>query len=305
MAIKLSRKPFGDFTLFTLGDSNTHISFVPHRSSYVHQIRLDGLNTLDNYSDGAELKRNSGYKNLALIPFPNRISKGRFEWSNRKFHFEVNDAENCAALHGFGPKVPFKVDRFSLAKNTGSVTMSYLHRMNKQHEHYPFFIHFELKLGINTVSKRATWQLNATNLGAESAPVGLGWHPYFLLPGRFEECSLHLPQHEEVVLTNAMPRGERRKGQALRSINADWDNCFALLDRTKREVGLKGPRYSLSLRQFGNTRYTQIYVPGDKKSIAIEPMTCGVNAFNISKAEVELSPKRTLKTGMEISLVVG
>jgi len=302
MPIKLTRKPFGEFTLHTIGNEESYISFVPERSAYIHQIRLSGIDILDNYVSGVDLKGNSGYKNLALLPFPNRLFEGKYEWAGRLYEMEVNDNNNRSALHGFGPTVPFVVERFAVSTSQASVKLTYLHRPQEHPDSYPFLIRFELTLGIDVKANTASWNLSATNLGKQSAPVGLGWHPYFLLPGGHEKWSLEMPANEQVVLAKAMPTHERRPGPRATSIDINWDDCFALSDPEDLEIKLLGPLYSLSLKQLESTRYTQIYVPGDKKSIAIEPMTCGVNAFNVSKGEVQLSPKQILKTGLVIGL---
>lgn len=314
MSIKLSRKPFGDYSLITIGDQNTQVRFVPERSAYIHQIRINGRDLLWNYDSGAELTLNNAYRNPALIPFPNRLLEGKYEWNGKAYEFDINHPESRSALHGFCPDAAFSVDSYGISEVQASVKLTYLHRSEKHQESYPFLIRFEVILEVDIQQQLVSWCLRATNLGSDAAPVGLGWHPYFLLPGGHEQWEIQLPPNKQVVLENAIPTGELIEGLSQRQakgslptqptpINTHWDDCFLLTDPEKLEVKLLGPVYSLSLKQTGTTRYMQLYVPEGNGSLAVEPMTCGVNAFTFNKDEVELFAGETLSTGMIISLL--
>ena len=302
---RLSRKPFGPYELQTLGNEQTHVSFVAERSAYIHQIRIGGRDLLLNYGSGAELTENTWYRNHALLPFPNRLLHGNYTWKEHSLFFEVNDEDSNSALHGFGPSAPFKVDRFDLTDRTGTVKLVYLHRPAEHPENYPFLVRFEIEIAVDTVAQTVTWEMSATNLDFFSVPVGFGWHPYFSLPEGCDRWVIQLPPNERVELQNSLPTGKRTKGLSSKqptSIAPDWDDCFALTDPNNLEILLSGPTYSLSLKQLGTTRYTQIYVPGDKTGIAVEPMTCNVNAFNENTEEVRLGPQASISTGMKISV---
>lgn len=305
MSIQLTRKPFGEYELLILGNEDTFVSFVPHRSAYVHQVRINGRDLLWNYPTGKELLGNSAYRNPALLPFPNRLLNGKYSWAGATHSFPINDQESNSALHGFGPEVPFSVERYDLNKHTAEVKLTYLNRREKYASGYPFLVRFEVHLAVDLKAQIVSWNLCATNLDKGSVPIGLGWHPYFLLPGGADEWTIQMPPNEHVELENMIPTGLRDPGLSPKhptKIYANWDDCFALTDPSALEVKLLGPTYSLSLKQTGSTRYTQLYVPGGNGSIAIEPMTCGVNAFNRNREEVELARGATISTGMVISL---
>ncbi len=304
--MRLSPKPFGSSTIHTLGDGQTHVQFVAEQSAYIHQIRIGGRDLLLNYASKAELQENTWYRNHALLPFPNRLLHGQYSWNEQQHFFGINDADSVSALHGFGITAPFKVDRFDLNKEAGKVKLVYLHRPTEHPKSYPFLVRFEVELAVNLDAQTVGWKMSAVNLGATPAPVGLGWHPYFSLSGGCDQWKVQMPPNERVELDNSMPTGRRLKGLSSKqasSIQADWDDCFALTDPENLDILLKGLAYSLSLKQLGSTRYTQIYVPGDKTAIAIEPMTCNVNAFNEAKGEVRLASQASISTGLLIGLV--
>ena len=212
MLIQLSRKPFGDYTLFTLGCADTHVSFVPEQSAYIHQVRINGHDLLWNYPSGADLTENDVYRNLALLPFPNRLYEGKYEWNGKSHEFDVNDPDSRSALHGFGPDAAFLVERYDLSEQKATAKLTYLHRESAHLNGHPFLIRFEVKLAVDLEARSVSWQLSATNLGSASAPVGLGWHPYFLLPGGHEKWKIQMPPNKQVVLKNAFPTGEMSIG---------------------------------------------------------------------------------------------
>ena len=305
IAPALARLPFGSHTLSRLGTDDTYVSFVPSRSGYVHQVRLGGRDLLWNYPGGAALDANDGYRNLALVPFPNRLLEGRYRWGGRDLAFDVNVPDTRSALHGFGAEAAFRLERVDLGAAAATAHLTYLHTPGLHPASYPFAVRFDLALGIDLAGASATWRLAATNLGDEVAPVGLGWHPYFLSPGGVGAWRVAMPPNERIVLERGIPTGARAGGlppnRAL-PVDASWDDCFALMDEAERTVRLYGPDYAIALEQTGATRFTQLFVPPDDGSVAVEPMTCNVNAFAEAPAAVELAPGARREVGVRMSV---
>ena len=297
----------GRYSVIHLRDESTgaELSFVPERSGYVHQIVLGGHELLWNYPDADALTGNSGHRNLALLPFPNRLLEGEYAWGGRQLKFPVNKPDTRSALHGFGPHAPFELVRVDLHRHRGEAHLRYLHAPAEHPGAYPFLVRFDLTLGLDAAAGMASWRLAATNLGDAPAPVGLGWHPYFLVPGGADAWTLTMPPNERVELERAIPTGQRLAGlppKQATPLDTDWDDCFALSERTDRTVELRGPDYGLRLTQGGDTRYTQLYMPPDAGSVAVEPMSCGVNAFQRSQDEVSVAPGEQVSTSMSVVL---
>ena len=170
---------------------------------------------------------------------------------------------------------------------------------------YPFRVHFACELSV-AADGAFGWSLSARNLGPEPAPVGLGWHPYFALPGGPGAWRVTMPPNRRVELEAALPTGQLLGGltprQAL-AIDPGWDDCFALADPSQEAtVTLAGPEYALSLKQGGDTRYTQLYVPDTRDALAVEPMTCGVDTFRQNREEVALAPGAARSTSLRAVL---
>ena len=306
MPFRLSRRPFGPYTLVTLGDDDTHVSFVPAASAYVHQVRLRGHDLLRGYVNGDALRANVGHYNLALLPFPNRLRHGEYAWDGRTYRFPLNNLASGSALHGYNHEARFAITGVDLGAAAARVRMGFVnHDEDYPPYGYPFEVHFECALSIDAVGT-FSWSLSARNLGDAPAPVGLGWHPYFALPGGLGAWRIQMPDNRRVELEEALPTGRLLGGltpkQAL-AIDPDWDDCFALAaPRTDGTVALTGPDYALSLKQGGETRYTQLYVPDTRDAVAVEPMTCGVDAFRQNREEVTVAPGETVSTSVEIVL---
>ena len=300
MAATLSRKPFGNYSLIRIGNEETYASFIPERSAYIHEISLGGRQILWNYPDAESLEGNSGHRNLALVPFPNRLLEGTYSWKGESQSFPVNKPDTRSALHGFGPHARFTLDRVDLAAHGATARMTYLHQPAEHPTEYPYRVLFAVEVMVDIRLGDVTWRLDATNLDDIDVPIGLGWHPYYLLPGGHEQAALRMPPNEHVVLKNAIPTGAREIGLSAKqdvAISTDWDDCYVLTDEKHQTVTLRSSADALELSQLHDTRYTQLYVPPDQGSVAVEPMSCAVNAFQDEKSEVRVSPGDSVTIG--------
>ena len=311
MPIRLHRDRLGGYEVLTLDDSDgCRVSCIPERSGYVHALQLGGPQLLCHYSDADAVTRNSGHRNLALLPFPNRLLEGTYTWSGRECRFPVNKPDTRSALHGFGPHARFTLDRVDLSREVAELTLAYLHRAGEHPRAYPFDVLFSLSLKLDTRARSFAWTLRAENPGDAALPVGLGWHPYFLLPGGRGAWRLELPPNRRVELRDAIPTGTLLPGVPADTggpteIDPTWDDCLLLAEGAERSVVLRGPEYGLRLDQGGTARYTQLYVPPDERSVAVEPMSCGVNAFRQNPSEVRVAPAEGISLSMTVTAIAG
>jgi galactose mutarotase-like enzyme len=153
-------------------------------------------------------------------------------------------------------------------------------------------------------------RLEARNVGAEPLPLGIGWHPYFLLPsGDRSQARLRLPAELRTEVNNydeVLPTGRLlpvagtpydfsgADGQALGGLYLD--DCFTGL---RREGGLAvvevlDPAAGFGLRISSPTpevKAVQVYAPPDKPFVVVEPQ------FNLAEPYSGLWPPGT-DTGM-------
>ncbi len=308
MSPTLSRQGFGRYTLLRLGTETNYVSFLPEYGAYVHQICLNGHKLLWNYDTPEALAELKGYKNIALLPFPNRLLEGKYEWNDRSLSFPINDPETRSALHGFGARSGFALRGVEATGRFFEATMVYEHVAERHAASYPFAAHFTCKLSVDPAAGRASWKLTGKNAqSAGAVPIGLGWHPYYTLPGGPAVWSVRMPPTERVLTQRAIPTGQTAPGPPSVASGVDidthWDDCFAIADPSDNRLELHGPSYGVCLQPTGSVGFLQLFVPPTQTALAVEPMSCAVDAFRQNRGAVAVESGDEIEIGMEISLL--
>jgi aldose 1-epimerase len=134
-------------------------------------------------------------------------------------------------------------------------------------------------------------EVTGKNVGHEPLPMGIGWHPYFVLPsGDRQQARLHLPSHTRAVMNNyddTFTTGERVdvKGTAYdysapggRGLGIQYlDDNYSNLDRdaqgrTVSEIIDPAAKFGLRLITLSpQIKSIQVYAPPQKNFVAIEP----------------------------------
>ncbi len=133
--------------------------------------------------------------------------------------------------------------------------------------------------------------VTAKNVGPRLLPIGIGWHPYFVLPGDDRaEVRLHIPSETRAIMNNyddTFTTGQRMsvkgtpydfsapEGRQLGTQYLD-DNYSNLLhaapDQTVSEIIDPVAKYGLRLITLSpKIRSIQVYAPPQKNFVAIEP----------------------------------
>ncbi|HUI82594.1 MAG TPA: aldose 1-epimerase [Candidatus Binatia bacterium] len=133
--------------------------------------------------------------------------------------------------------------------------------------------------------------VTAKNVGHQPLPMGIGWHPYFLLPGGDrQQVKLHLPSRTRSVMNNyddTFTTGERVPVNGTpydfspsggRPLGMQYlDDNFSSLEydgrgRTVSEIVDPAAKYGLRLITLSpQIRSIQVYAPPQKNFVAIEP----------------------------------
>jgi aldose 1-epimerase len=132
--------------------------------------------------------------------------------------------------------------------------------------------------------------ITARNVGDETLPIGIGWHPYFALPGgRREAARLRVPARRRALVNDAdevLPTGEveavagtpydfsRPGGRPLGALRLD--DCFVDLETASGEavVEVVDPAAAYGMRVAAAAppvRAIQVYAPADGAFVAVEP----------------------------------
>ena len=146
--------------------------------------------------------------------------------------------------------------------------------------------------------------MRLTNNDAVPMPAGLGWHPYFILSDRVDDTSLQMPDCQLIEIDERMlPTGKKavyNDFKTLKSIGEIvLDNGFFLMETDgEATVILKSEIGQLDYwQELGATKwqFLQVFTPPHRQSIALEPMTCNIDAFNNRDGLVLLTPQSTLE----------
>jgi aldose 1-epimerase len=305
---ELRQTPFGSHTRYDIfhTKSGNSFSIVPACGANVLDIQFGGESILDGYDTPEALAAGKWGKSSILFPFPNRLNKGRYEWLGKKYQFPINNAATGNAIHGFVREESFEVEYCFLAKDGASIRCFYDYDGSR--DYYPFPFTLEIEFTISN-DGRFRVETEVTNAGDCAMPFGFGWHPYFRLAPTADAHELKLPACEKVGINEQMiPSGER-------TVYADFhtkkvvgetalDTCFQYTQSSgspKLLLSAAGRRITLKASA-KHSPFFQVFTPPHRESIALEPMTCNVDAFNNGQGLVSLAPDKSWKAGMEVVL---
>ena len=296
---------FGPFEKHLITDeANGHaLAITPDRGACLLSLRFGGREVLDGYQTYQEVDFNRWGKNMPLFPFPNRLRDGAYTWHDRTYHFPIDDGPTGNAIHGFAMESEFALADLDL--RAGQATVTYVFPYDGRNPAYPFPCSVSLVYQIHGAAGEFRMEMAVTNEGDENIPVGMGFHPYFQLGDSVADYVLKMPPCEMIGLDERMlPTGKRypydefTEGRLLQT--TVLDNGFALLDSGEGRfvVEVEGPAGRLHYwQQTGHHRfnYIQLFTPPYRTSLAIEPMTCMVDAFNNGEGLIRLAPGQTTK----------
>jgi aldose 1-epimerase len=242
----------------------------------------------------------SSGRGQVLIPWPNRLQDGRYEFDGRRHQLPLNEPEHGNAIHGL-----VRWAAWTAAEREP-------HRAVMKHVLYPqpgypfsLEISIEYALSAGGLQVRTT----ATNLGTDPCPYGSGAHPYLTLgTATIDRLILRVPAR---TVLRSDERGLPIGREAVQGTEYDFqqprrigsmtlDHAFTELERDQNglaRVELRDPDHGtqVSLWVDQSYRYLMLF-SGDllpnvnRRSLAVEPMTCPPNAFRTREALIRLEP---------------
>ena len=297
------KEPFGKWSKISFTDNKTGngFSLVPDFGATLLELNFKGKNILDSYKTPEQLASGDWSKSAILFPFPNRLNDGKYSVNGKNYQFPINEKARNNALHGLGFNQNFKVKNIITQEDFASISCVY--QSEGENEAYPFSFLFEIIFTINNENDFKV-EMKFTNHSSHAIPVGLGWHPYFDLGNETDENWLLLPECMEVMVDDKMiPTGEKKVFEEFKKIKKigtrSLDTCFELKNKKGiKKILLKGSLGKLTYWQEAGDRlwnFFQVFTPPFRKSVAIEPMTCNIDAFNNQDGLVMLESEKTLE----------
>ncbi len=250
-------------------------------------IDNDGILNVDDGNTAAG-SRNIFYKSAILLPFPNRISGGRYTFAGVSYQLPTNEVGRGHALHGFLHCASFELSECGSGDQEAFCCMK--HVFEGLETGYPF--RFEVSVCyVLSLTKGLYCHTRVVSLNTGAMPLGVGWHPYFWAGNgqKIDTFRLQLPSPIGQITTAAntlIPITDRVH------TNNDWkqpayladtsfDTGFCLSNGAENRVLLRfDDSFAVQLFMGRSYPFLQIYTPPHRQSIALEPMSCAADAFN-------------------------
>ena len=245
-------------------------------------------------------ERPASGRGQVLVPWPNRIENGSYEFEGKRMQLPLTEPEYGNAIHGLVRSATWNV----VEQAPDRAALEYV---LEPQPGYPFLLALGIEYALSDTGLTVT--TTARNLGRERCPYGCGQHPYLTLgTPTVDGLRLRVPA-ETVVFSDERGLPERstsvaateydfRAGRTIGGIVLD--NAFTELERDtdgRARVLLDDPDGGSGLTLWVDESYPWLMVfTGDplpdvaRRSLAVEPMTCPPNAFRTGDSLMRLEP---------------
>lgn len=241
---------------------------VPGLGGAVAGLWINDIPVLRSTS-GVELAQVRDAGSYPLVPFSNRIGQARLSWNGSSHALVPNFLPEPHAIHGIGWQRGWSV----LEAQAHFALLSLEHQKDTS---WPFA--FDCSQAFRLRDDALEITLSVTNQSSIVAPMGLGWHPYFVkrpqsrlvfrAAARWEMGVDKLPTHRTPL-----------QGLDTDVGTLDVDHCF---EGWSGEVELRDP--VLHTRLSSSLRRLVVFTEPRRGFVAIEPVSHVNNAINLAGA---------------------
>jgi aldose 1-epimerase len=297
--------PSGEQVEISFGDQRATVVEV---GGGLRSYSAGGRDVLDGY--GAHEQSASG-RGQVLVPWPNRLQDGSYEFDGRSHQLPLTEPEHSNAIHGLVRWTAWRIGE----REPHRVVME--HVVHPQ-PGYPFTLGLDIEYTLSEEGLSVT--TTARNLGSEACPYGCGQHPYLTVgTPTVDTIELQAPGQRVLVSDERdLPTGSEQVDgteydfRASRTIGATkLDNAFTDLARDddgRARVRLRDPDGDAAVTLWVDESYRYLMLfTGDtrpdvnRRSLAVEPMTCPPNAFRTGDSLIRLEPGDSAIAGWGIS----
>ena len=257
-----------------------------------------------------------------LFPFPGRLREGTLSANGKSYQLPLNDSTKQHAIHGFTPRNAWRVGGLKTTGESASITglFDLENELPAALGQWP--ASFALSVTYHLFADRLAVEASATNRGAEPLPFGLGYHPYFRLPGVTDvDVGGHV-LHANVQQVweadaNNLPTGKKldlppeldfRSPKPIG--NTALDHVFtgvpSSISGLVEMATLSHPQATGRLRIWADAVFRELvlFTPAHRQAVAIEPYTCSADASNLAARGIDsgwltLTPGQTWTARVE------
>jgi aldose 1-epimerase len=247
-------------------------------------------------------KQAAGGQGQVLLPWPNRVGDGAWQWQGRDLQLPLSEPAKHNASHGLLRWVSWNLSTPAPYEVQADVRL-------RPQPGYPFAL--DVRVTYSLTEAGLLVRTRASNVGADAAPYGHGMHPYLLASpaGTVDDWELTVPAatrlhvDERGLPTGASPvdgteldfRSARRIGNTvldtpMTGLQRDADGTASV--RLRDPASGQGVRLWLDRSYPWLQLFTGDTLPADvrRTSLAVEPMTCPPDALRSKTDLVVLEP---------------
>ncbi len=226
-----------------------------------------------------------------LFPWPNRIADARFTYEGHQYDLPVTDPHTGASIHGYAVTRPWRV----VDEGQDFVTGEFILSLDAPDCIWPADAGIRVTYRVAETSLRCISEVFAND--GKPLPFGLGFHPYFKVPGPFDQWLLQADASQVWELQNMVPIGPpvpapesldfrtpRRLGEQHLD---DVLTGLPAADAVVRRAALLSMASTLSVSSDPAFRDYVMFTPSSRDAVAIEPYTCVSNAVNLQAQGID------------------
>jgi aldose 1-epimerase len=234
-----------------------------------------------------------------LFPFPNRMEHGKFSHAGVEYQLPLNETSGKHAIHGFTPKRAWRVLGTGTEKDHAYLTGQFQLSVDAPEVLACWPGDMALTLTYRLFESALEVTGFVENLAKHPVPFGLGYHPYFTIPGFTDSADELLVQAKAKQLwplVSGIPTGERTSippevdFNTERAVGAvELDTLYTGLppgpsQRLRDFATLSHGAHKLTVKASAEFRELLLFTPPHRKAVAIEPYTCANNGMNLPNA---------------------
>jgi aldose 1-epimerase len=229
-----------------------------------------------------------------LIPFSNRVAHAKLVWNGTSHPLVKNFAGEEHSIHGIGWQRAWEV----LEHTEDFCMLSLEHAADMA---WPFA--FDASQTFRLHGNALEMTMSITNQSAQAAPVGMGWHPYFV-----KRAEAHLSfdaqgiwqMSSDKLPTDLQPSSGLNQACASLAV----DNCF---EGWSGRAHLRDELMQIQIES--DMRRLVVFTNAEKDFVAIEPVSHANNAMSAGNPKesadrgvVTLSPGQSWQVSMQITV---
>ena len=265
----------------------------PHLGGSIQELSFNDITVIKEIEldDAGIEKYKKVFNSAVLFPYPNRVENGHYSFEEEEFQLAVNEPLNQNSIHGLISDKVFHATEVA----TDGISMQYKHTTSPG---FPFPFDFGIHYRFSENSVEVTFE--AVNTGRKAFPFGMGWHPYFQLDD-YEASGIYFSANKEFTVNEKMIPIDTEV-YLKEKIDLNTAHLDTAYQPTNNEVLLDSSQYKLRILMPEGC-FLQLFTPPDRKSVAIEPMSCLANAFNngIGLQTLEPNARFSWKISLQIT----